>query len=93
MQLRIDGRLATLSATPTNLGGGNLVAKAASGSGLDIRIADGTALMLAATVHDLPRFFSILVFGMSLITLYVVSAIYHIGFHDWAFQHWLFDGW
>jgi len=44
MQLRIDGRLATLSATPTNLGGGNLVAKAASGSGLDIRIADGTAL-------------------------------------------------
>jgi hemolysin III len=38
-----------------------------------------TALMLAATVHDLPRFFSILVFGMSLITLYVVSAIYHIG--------------
>lgn len=38
-----------------------------------------TALMLAATVHDLPRFFSLLVFGMSLITLYVVSAIYHIG--------------
>jgi hemolysin III len=38
-----------------------------------------TALMLAATVHDLPRFLSVLVFGLSLITLYVVSAIYHIG--------------
>lgn len=35
--------------------------------------------MLAATVHDRPRFFSILVFGVSLIALYVVSAIYHIG--------------
>jgi hypothetical protein len=21
------------------------------------------------------------------------SAIYHIGFHGWAFQQWLFDGW
>jgi hemolysin III len=38
-----------------------------------------TALMLAATVHDLPRFLSVLVFGMSLTTLYIVSAIYHIG--------------
>jgi hemolysin III len=38
-----------------------------------------TAFMLTATSHDLPRFLSFLVFGLSLITLYVVSAIYHIG--------------
>ncbi len=38
-----------------------------------------TAFMLTATAHDLPRFLSFLVFGLSLITLYVVSAIYHIG--------------
>jgi hemolysin III len=38
-----------------------------------------TALMLAATAHDLPRFLSLLVFGLSLTTLYVVSATYHIG--------------
>jgi hemolysin III len=38
-----------------------------------------TACMLAATVHDLPRLISVLVFGLSLIALYLVSAIYHIG--------------
>lgn len=38
-----------------------------------------TALMLMATLHDLPRFFSLLVFGTSLTALYIVSATYHIG--------------
>jgi hemolysin III len=38
-----------------------------------------TAGMLAPTAHDRPRFFSVLVFGVSLITLYGGSAFYHIG--------------
>jgi lysyl endopeptidase len=43
MQLRVDGTLVSLSASPINLGGGNTLAKASSGSGLDITISDGTA--------------------------------------------------
>ncbi len=38
-----------------------------------------TAGLLVNTVHDLPRFFSVLVFGLSMILLYTVSSIYHIG--------------
>jgi hemolysin III len=38
-----------------------------------------TALLLRATAHDGPRFGSCLVFGVSLITLYGISALYHIG--------------
>jgi len=44
MQLRIDGTLVRLSASPINLGDGNMVATASSGPGLDITISDGTAL-------------------------------------------------
>jgi len=40
-----------------------------------------TILLLRATADDLPRFGSCLVFGMSLIILYSISAIYHLG--DW----------
>jgi hypothetical protein len=35
-----------------------------------------------ATGHGVLRMYS-----------WLPSAIYHIGFHDWTFQHWLFDGW
>lgn len=38
-----------------------------------------TAGLLVSTAHDLPRFFSVLVFGLSMILLYAVSSIYHIG--------------
>ena len=38
-----------------------------------------TAGLLVNTAHDLPRFFSVLVFGLSMILLYTVSSIYHIG--------------
>lgn len=38
-----------------------------------------TAGLLVNTAHDLPRFFSVLVFGLSMILLYAVSSIYHIG--------------
>lgn len=44
MKLRIDGTPVTLSTTPINLGGGNMVARASSGGGLDITISDGTSL-------------------------------------------------
>jgi hypothetical protein len=43
MQVRVDGRLASLS-SPINLGAGNMVAKAASGGGMDITTSDGTAV-------------------------------------------------
>jgi hemolysin III len=38
-----------------------------------------TFLLLRTTANDPPRFGSCLVFGLSLITLYAVSAIYHLG--------------
>jgi len=37
-----------------------------------------TIALLLRTTHDLPRFFSVLVFGLSMIVLYAVSSIYHI---------------
>ena len=46
MQLRIDGTLVKLSASPLNLGGGNMVAMASSGGGLDITISDGTSFIV-----------------------------------------------
>jgi len=42
MVFRIDGAPVTLTATPINLGGGNIVVKAAAGDGVDIHFADGT---------------------------------------------------
>lgn len=41
--------------------------------------AAATALLLLQTYGDLARFFSMLVFGLSMIELYTVSAIYHVG--------------
>jgi hemolysin III len=38
-----------------------------------------TIVMLVETAGDRPRFLSLLVFGLSMILLYVVSAVYHIG--------------
>src|SRR5205085_3952061 len=38
-----------------------------------------TIALLIATAYDPPRFLSLLVFGLSLIALYLVSAIYHLG--------------
>ena len=38
-----------------------------------------TVLLLLRTFDDLVRFFSLLVFGLSMIELYTVSAIYHVG--------------
>jgi len=43
MQLRVDGRLASLS-TPINLGSGNTVARDTFRSGLDITTSDGTSV-------------------------------------------------
>lgn len=37
-----------------------------------------TAILLIRNVHDLPGFISILVFGLSMVVLYTVSAVYHI---------------
>jgi hypothetical protein len=42
MQLRIDGKLTTLPSGGINLGGGNRIATAAAGGGIDVRTADGT---------------------------------------------------
>lgn len=38
-----------------------------------------TALLMAQTRHDLVRLATVLVFGLSMVELYAVSAIYHIG--------------
>ncbi|MFV9507491.1 MAG: PAQR family membrane homeostasis protein TrhA [Oscillochloridaceae bacterium umkhey_bin13] len=38
-----------------------------------------TIILLVETAGDLPRFLSLLVFGLSMNLLYVVSAIYHLG--------------
>jgi hemolysin III len=38
-----------------------------------------TIILLIETAGDRPRFLSLLVFGLSMILLYVVSAVYHIG--------------
>lgn len=38
-----------------------------------------TCGLLLQTYGDLPRFLSMLVFGVSMITLYVVSSVYHLG--------------
>lgn len=38
-----------------------------------------TVLLLSATYHDPPRFGSLLIFGLTMIALYAMSAIYHIG--------------
>lgn len=38
-----------------------------------------TVILLVETAGDWARFLSLLVFGLSMILLYVVSAIYHIG--------------
>ncbi|MFN3388182.1 MAG: hypothetical protein ACK40O_04575, partial [Allosphingosinicella sp.] len=46
MELRIDGRPVRLAARGVNLGAGNVVAQAASGGGVDIKLADGTRLII-----------------------------------------------
>jgi hemolysin III len=38
-----------------------------------------TVGLLVQTYDDLPRFISLLIFGLSMILLYVVSSIYHLG--------------
>jgi hypothetical protein len=35
-----------------------------------------------ATGHGVLRMYS-----------WLPSVVYHLGFHGWTFQHWLFDGW
>ncbi|HSG40018.1 MAG TPA: hypothetical protein VLE27_10305, partial [Thermoanaerobaculia bacterium] len=46
MELRIDGQLVTLPASGLNLGGGNRIASAAAGGGIDVRVADGTRVII-----------------------------------------------
>jgi hypothetical protein len=46
MQLRIDGRPVTLAARGVNLGGGNRIARAASGGGIDVTLDDGTRVII-----------------------------------------------
>lgn len=47
MELRIDGRLVTLPTSGSlNLGGGNRIARAAAGGGIDVRAADGTRVIV-----------------------------------------------
>jgi hypothetical protein len=48
MQLRIDGKPVTLPANGINLGSGNRIAKAALGDGLDIRLEDGTRVIITS---------------------------------------------
>lgn len=43
-----------------------------------------TIVMSWASREDLPRMISVLIFGLSLITLYTVSATYHIGSTHWS---------
>src|SRR5690242_18435392 len=38
-----------------------------------------TVALVLASAHDLPRMLSMLVFGLSMVELYTVSSIYHIG--------------
>ena len=47
MQLRIDGKLVTLPANRVDLGDGSTIARAASGGGLDIKLGDGTRLLIS----------------------------------------------
>ena len=58
------------------------------------------ALSGAAMPHNWPEakpllFDLAMATGHGVLRMYswLPSAIYHIGLHDWAFQHWLFDGW
>ena len=44
MQLRIDGRLVSPASSPFTLGAGNVVRSIASGGGLNVTTADGTAV-------------------------------------------------
>ena len=46
MQLRIDGKPVRVAATGIDLGDGNRITMAATGGGLDIRLADGTRVIL-----------------------------------------------
>jgi hemolysin III len=41
-----------------------------------------TLILLYRTVHDMPRFVSVLIFGLSMLLLFVVSSVYHIG--NWS---------
>jgi hemolysin III len=43
-----------------------------------------TVALCWATRHDPPRMISMLVFGLSMIELYTVSAVYHIGTGHWS---------
>lgn len=46
-----------------------------------------TIALCIATYGDLPKFVSVLVFGLSMVTLYTVSAMYHMGtWHGRAYQ-------
>ena len=47
MQLRIDGKLTTLPSNGSlNLGGNNRIARAAAGGGIDVRVDDGTRVII-----------------------------------------------
>jgi len=46
MQLRIDGKVVILPANGLKLGGGDRIAKAALGGGLDLQLADGTRVII-----------------------------------------------
>lgn len=47
MELRIDGKLTTLPTSGSlNLGGGNKIARAAAGGGIDVRVNDGTRVII-----------------------------------------------
>jgi hemolysin III len=41
-----------------------------------------TIALLLVSAHDIPRFLSLLVYGVSLVVLYIVSAVYHVG--NWS---------
>lgn len=38
-----------------------------------------TLILLDRTAHDIPRFVSLLIFGISMVLLFSVSSVYHIG--------------
>jgi hypothetical protein len=46
MELRIDGKVTALPASGINLGGGNRIANAVAGGGIDVRADDGTRVII-----------------------------------------------
>jgi hypothetical protein len=49
MEVRVDGKVVAIPRAGLNLGGGNVIANAAAGGGIDVRAADGTRVLITPT--------------------------------------------